>query len=39
MIIIEQVPEAIDVKKYIEANIGVKVQYIDNIDDILRYVA
>lgn len=33
--IIEQVPEISDAKKYIESNIGIKVQYVDNIDNII----
>jgi hypothetical protein len=43
MIIIEQVPEAIDARQYIETNTGINVKYIsdniDNIDidDILKY--
>lgn len=40
MIIIEQVPEAIDAWQYIETNTGINVKYIsDNIDidDILKY--
>lgn len=37
MTIIEQVPETTDAKHYIEANIGINVEYIDNIDDILKY--
>ena len=35
--IIEQVPETIDAKQYIEANAGIKIEYVDNIDDILKY--
>ncbi len=35
--IIQQVPETIDAKQYIEANAGIKVEYVDNIDDILKY--
>jgi len=37
MIIIGQVPEAIDAKQYIEANRGIKVEYVDDIDGILKY--
>jgi predicted ATP-dependent protease len=35
--IIEQVPETSDARQYIEANIGIKVEYVDTIDDILKY--
>ncbi len=34
---IEQVPETIDAKQYIEKNISINVQYVDNIDDVLKY--
>lgn len=34
--IIEQVPEEIDAKQYIETNIGIKVKYVDNIDNIIN---
>lgn len=37
MTVIEQVPETTDAKQYIEANIGINIEYIDNIDDILKY--
>ncbi len=37
MTIIEQVPTTIDAKQYIEENTGIKVEYVDNIDDILKY--
>ncbi len=37
MTMIEQVPQVTDAKQYIEANIGIKVEYVDNIDDILAY--
>ncbi len=37
MTIIERVPETTDARQYIEANIGINVEYIDNIDDILKY--
>ena len=39
MTIIEQVPQVIDARQYIEANIGIKVEYVDNIDDVLAYAA
>ncbi len=32
-----QVPETIDAKQYIEANVGINVEYVDNIDNILKY--
>ncbi len=35
--ITRKVPETIDAKQYIEANIGIKVEYVDNIDEILKY--
>lgn len=35
--IIQQVPETIDARQYIEANAGIKIEYVDNIDDILKY--
>ncbi len=36
---IEQIPETTDAKQYIEANIGINVEYVDNIDDVLKYAA
>lgn len=39
VVIIEQVPETVDAKEYIEANIGIKVEYIENIDDVLKFAA
>lgn len=35
--VIERVPETIDAKDYIEKNIGINVEYIDNLDDVLKY--
>jgi predicted S18 family serine protease len=35
--IIEQVPETIDSMQYIEANVGINVEYVDNIDNVLNY--
>ncbi len=32
-----QVPEIIDARQYIEANVGINVEYVDNIDDVLKY--
>ncbi len=37
MTIIEQVPETIDARQYIEASVGINVEYVDNIDDVLNY--
>ncbi len=37
--VIEQVPETIDAKEYIEANTGIKVEYVGNIDEVLKYAA
>jgi predicted S18 family serine protease len=37
MTIIETVPEVIDAKEYIEAKSGIKVEYIDTIDDVLKF--
>ncbi len=37
--IIEQTPQTIDAKETIESTIGIKVQYVDNIDDVLNYAA
>ncbi|MGA2933808.1 MAG: S16 family serine protease [Methanomicrobiales archaeon] len=34
--VIQQVPKSVDAKTYVEANIGVPVQYVDTIDDVLR---
>ena len=36
--IIEQVPQTIDAREYIEENTGIKVEYADSIDDVLKYV-
>lgn len=35
--ITRHVPETIDARQYIEANVGINVEYVDNIDDILKY--
>lgn len=35
--IIEQVPKTIDTKEYIEANVGINVEYVDNIEDVLEF--
>ncbi len=37
MTIIQQVPETFDAMQYIEANVGIKIEYVDNIDDVLKY--
>lgn len=37
MTIIETVPETIDAKEYIEANSGIKVEYVDTMDDVLKF--
>ncbi len=34
--IIEQTPETSDAMQYIEANMGINVEYVDNIDDVLN---
>ena len=34
--VIRQVPTTVDAKTYVEANIGVNVQYVDTIDDVVR---
>ena len=35
--VIERVPEIIYTKDYIEKNIGINVEYIDNFDEMLKY--
>lgn len=35
--VIEQVPQIIDAKEYIEKNVGIKVEYVGNIDGVLKY--
>ncbi len=37
--IIQQVPETVDSRQYIETNVGIKTEYVDNIDDVLKYAA
>lgn len=34
--VVQQIPSTVDAKTYVEANIGVPVQYVDTIDDVLR---
>jgi len=33
--LIEQVPQSVPAKEYIEKNVGINVEYVDNIDDVL----
>jgi hypothetical protein len=33
------VPEIVDAKEYVEANIGIRVEYVEDIDDVLKYAA
>jgi len=35
--IIERVPQIVDAKEYIEENVGIRIEYIDTIDDVLKY--
>ena len=35
--LLKRVPEVIDAKEYIEENVGIEVEYVDNIDDVLEY--
>ena len=35
--ITRKVPETIDARRYIEANVGINVEYVNNIDDVLNY--
>ncbi|AKB79946.1 putative ATP-dependent protease [Methanosarcina horonobensis HB-1 = JCM 15518] len=35
--VVERVPEAVDAEEYIEENIGINVEYVDTIEDILEY--
>jgi hypothetical protein len=37
--VIRQVPTTVDTKSYIESNIGIPVQYVDTIDDVVRIAA
>lgn len=36
--VIERVPEVVNAKEYIEENIGIRVEYVNTIDDVLNYV-
>ncbi len=33
----ERVAETVDAKEYIEKNVGIKIEYVDTIEDVLRY--
>jgi ATP-dependent Lon protease len=35
--VIESVPEVVNAKEYIEQNVGIRTDYIDTIDDLLKY--
>lgn len=35
--LIERKPEVVDTEKYIEKNVGIDVEYVNTIDDVLRY--
>jgi predicted S18 family serine protease len=35
--IVERVPDVVDAKEYIEKNVGIKIEYVDTIDDVLKY--
>ena len=35
--IIQQVPERVDAKQYIESKIGIRTEYVENIEDVLRF--
>lgn len=35
--IVERVPEVVDAEEYIEEEIGIDIQYVDTIDDVLKY--
>lgn len=37
--VIERVPETVDTEEYIEKNVGINVEYVDNIEDVLEYEA
>jgi len=36
--IVQSIPERVDAKEYIESTIGIRVEYVDTIDDVLGYV-
>lgn len=33
----ERVPETVDAKEYFEKNVGIRIEYVDKIDDVLKY--
>jgi ATP-dependent Lon protease len=35
--VIESVPEVVNAKEYIEQNVGIRTEYVDTIDDLLKY--
>jgi predicted S18 family serine protease len=35
--IVEREPETIDAKEYIEKNVGIRIEYVNTIDDVLKY--
>jgi predicted S18 family serine protease len=35
--VVQRVPERVDAKEYIESTIGIRVEYVDTIDDVLGY--
>ncbi len=35
--VVEREPETVDAKEYIEKNVGIRIEYVDTIDDVLRY--
>lgn len=35
--VVERVPETVDAEEYIEENVGINIEYVDTIDDILKY--
>ena len=35
--VVERVPEIVNAKEYIEKNVGIRIEYVDTIDDVLKY--
>lgn len=35
--VVQNVPEAVNAKEYIEKNVGIRTEYVDTIDDLLKY--
>jgi predicted S18 family serine protease len=35
--VVERVPETVNAKEYIEKNVGIRIEYVDTIDDVLKY--